>query len=574
MLSPVTRDRLERAAASNWTLAGILLLAVALRLSYVLELRSLPFFERLVLDSEFYDVWAQRLAAGDWLDGNRPFFFDPLYPYFLGAVYHVFGRDLLLVRLLQVALGVGTCGLVAVIGRQVGGRAVGNLAALVVAVYRPAIFEEGEIEKTALGVFLVTAALAFGLRRSALARGASGLALGLAALARGNMILVIPAAALWFAVESSDENASARKIRGALAFLVGAALALAPVVWRNHQVSGEWVLTTAGGGPNLYLGNNPWNQSGGYQYLPWIRPQSAHEANDWRAETERRFGRPVAAAEVSSYWVGEAVRYMAQHPGDAAALWLKKLARLVANRELADAWDLQFVTRFVAVLRLPLLGLGVLLPLAAIGVVAGRRRREVHLLAGYAALYLGSILLFWVFGRFRLYAVPALAVLAALGIQWIVRAARGRDVRRLGVAAAGAGALALSSFFAPAWAGIPPPDHGQNFANLGGLYFERGDPARAMSLLVNGLEEVPGSAAILCKLGELHIRMNDPPGALRQLHACVRERDTYPDAWYWIGVARNMLGDRLDAALAFERQLAIVPGHEYAAFELARMRAP
>jgi 4-amino-4-deoxy-L-arabinose transferase-like glycosyltransferase len=572
MLSPAVRERLGRAWESRWTLPAILALAAALRLAYVLGLRSLPLFDRLLLDAEFYDAWAQRLAAGDWLDGSRPFFFDPLYPYVLAALYRAFGRDLLLVRLVHVALGTATCALAARLGRRVGGAAVGNLAALLLAVYGPAIFEEGEVEKTALGVFLVTAALALGLARSTLARGGAGLALGLAALARGNMILLAPAGALWFLLEPGPDRPDLRaRARSALAFSAGVALALAPVTWRNHHVSGEWVLTTAGGGPNLYLGNNPWNESGGYQYLPWIRPQSAHEASDWRAETERRLGRSVTANEVSSYWLEETVRYVAASPGAWARVTARKVGRLLASRELADGWDLEFVSRFVPVLRLPLLGFAALLPFAALGMAAGRGRREVRFLAGYAALYLGSILLFWVFGRFRLYAVPALAVLAALGLGRLLRAARERDVRHLGFAAAGAAAVALVSLSAPAWADLPPSAPDQNFANLGGVWFERGDPGRAMAVLVSGLEEAPGSPAILCKIGELRIRMNDPRAALRDLYGCVRARETQPDAWYWIGIAHQRLGDPASAALAFRRQLAIVPGHEYAAAELARM---
>jgi 4-amino-4-deoxy-L-arabinose transferase-like glycosyltransferase len=47
---------------------------------------------------------------------------DPLYPYWLAVVYWVFGRDLLVVRVLQIAMSVVTCGLVARLGWIVGGR--------------------------------------------------------------------------------------------------------------------------------------------------------------------------------------------------------------------------------------------------------------------------------------------------------------------------------------------------------------------------------------------------------------------------------------------------------------------
>ena len=38
------------------------------------------------------------------------FFVDPLYPYFLGVVYTFVGHDLLVVRLIQMLIGVATVG--------------------------------------------------------------------------------------------------------------------------------------------------------------------------------------------------------------------------------------------------------------------------------------------------------------------------------------------------------------------------------------------------------------------------------------------------------------------------------
>ena len=73
----------------------------------MLALRDTAWFEHLVVDPAYYDRWAQRIAAGDWLD-ERAFYMDPLYPWVLGALYRLVGRDLLVVRLLQVALDVAT----------------------------------------------------------------------------------------------------------------------------------------------------------------------------------------------------------------------------------------------------------------------------------------------------------------------------------------------------------------------------------------------------------------------------------------------------------------------------------
>ena len=66
--------------------------ALALRLSHLATVRESPFFTRLWLDLAFFDEWAQRIAAGDWL-GSTLFYQDPLYPYFLGTLYAILGHE-------------------------------------------------------------------------------------------------------------------------------------------------------------------------------------------------------------------------------------------------------------------------------------------------------------------------------------------------------------------------------------------------------------------------------------------------------------------------------------------------
>ncbi len=82
-------------------------------------------------------------------------------------MYAVAGRDLLLVRLLHALLGVGTVALTARLGQRVFDARTGLVAGLLAATFLPAVFSEGEIEKTGLAVFLVTLGL-FLVARAAL----------------------------------------------------------------------------------------------------------------------------------------------------------------------------------------------------------------------------------------------------------------------------------------------------------------------------------------------------------------------------------------------------------------------
>src|SRR5882672_5967160 len=92
------RDRARSVAAPpqfGWAAAAaIFALALAVRLVHVWQIRRAPFFTVLMGDARAYDAWAQRIAQGDWL-GHDVFYQAPLYPYFLGTLYTIAGRDLL-----------------------------------------------------------------------------------------------------------------------------------------------------------------------------------------------------------------------------------------------------------------------------------------------------------------------------------------------------------------------------------------------------------------------------------------------------------------------------------------------
>lgn len=57
---------------------ALLGVALTLRLVYLLEFRSSPFFHSLILDEEHYDRWARVIASGDLL-GRGAFTANPLW---------------------------------------------------------------------------------------------------------------------------------------------------------------------------------------------------------------------------------------------------------------------------------------------------------------------------------------------------------------------------------------------------------------------------------------------------------------------------------------------------------------
>jgi tetratricopeptide (TPR) repeat protein len=545
-------ERVVHALSAEAALPAILSLAALLRMAHGVALMSSPFFAGLELDHRYYDQWALGLAHGDSTASSGVFFVDPLYAYFLAAIYRVLGHNLLWPRVAQLLLGVATCLLVARIARRVlGSVARGNLAALAYALFVPAIFYEGEIEKTALGVFLFTLALALFLRREPRARLASGLALGAAILARGNLLVFAFLGAGFLLVEAyRARDRRARDFVPAALFGLGALGVILPVTVHNYRAEHELVLTTANFGQNLYLGQNHENASGSYEAPSFVRPDPAYEESDFRAEAERRSARSFSASSASAYWAAEARSEMAAAPGETLARTFRKFRLFWHQFETPDSENIELVADYSWVLGLPLLGFGWLTPFALLGALTlTPKNRDARLLACVVLVYTGAVLSFFVLARFRAPLVPVLCVFAAAGVVWLERQYQigARRAFLAGVLLCGA-ALAFTTIYPAALAdkrksslaiayhnlASSLEEHGDldgaihlheraikvddaavpaSLRELGEIYLQRADYARAERVMQRVLELKPDSAMAKGALARLHAAMGHPDGA-------------------------------------------------------------
>jgi tetratricopeptide (TPR) repeat protein len=256
--------------------------------------------------------------------------------------------------------------------------------------------------------------------------------LALASLTRANLLVMAPLYAVTLLVRRSD----ARRVAGTLAFAAGLVLVLLPVAYRNHRVSGAWILTTTQAGQNFYMGNNPYNPSGSYGTLPFLRTNPHFEEMDFRAEAETRTGRRLDTAQVSRFWFAEAFAHMRERPAFAARTFLRKAILFWNDFEVSDNQDQYLLEDDSWVLRLPLLGFGWVAPLALFGALAFRARPDVRLLSGFVLAYWATVVAFFVFSRYRIQVITALLPLAALGTIELSARLRAPAWRPLATAAA------------------------------------------------------------------------------------------------------------------------------------------
>lgn len=562
---------MKRVLGSWLLLAIILIIDARLRLTHLFALARTPLFNTLGGDASTYNQHALRIAGGDWLDGDTAFFQDPLYPYFLAALYRLFGHELLPVRLVQVGCAVVTCLLVGLVARQLAGQVWGNLAALAWAHFKPDVFNTSELDKTALGLMLTMGALALALRPSVSARAGAGLLFGLVALVRGNVLLVVPVVALLYLLE--ERGPLKARLRGpggrsAAAFLACFALVLAPVTVRNRVVSGEWILTTSGAGSVLYLGNHPGNHFGAYDAPPFVRGEAVFEELDFRLEAERRLGHPLTARQASAYWWDEALRVMAEAPARTMYRFGLKLWLVVNDFEVGDTIGLEEVARYSPVLRWPLPGVGWFVPLAVLGALVSWRKPGVKVLLAFVAMLWVSIAIFFVLARYRVFLVPALTVLSALGGAWLVETVHARKFK----AVLGAGALLL---MVGVVVFIPPPAARLSGAigplNVARVFMLAGEHAEAERLLLEAHAVAPTQPGALCGLAELELETQRLALAREHLLACLAADQKYRGAWLLLGRLEEAEGHTEAAVTALKKALEQVPGEEEAAEGLRRL---
>ncbi len=268
------------------------------------------------------------------------------------------------------------------------------------------------------------------------------------------------------------------------------------------------MLTTAQAGQNFYTGNNPTNPYGAYGAIPFVRSNPHFEEADFRVEAEARAGRPLSAREVSGLWFGEAVAHIGRDPGFAARAIGRKLALFWNDFEISDSQDQYLLARDSWVLRLPLVGFGVLAPFAVLGACAAFGSPGVRVLCAFVLLYCATVVAFFLFARYRIQVVPALLPLAALGVVDLASRVRARDGRRIVAAVA---VLAVTALFSFQTIGHFSADHPivveMRLRHLADIYLDAGNPGRAIAALQEAVANCPhGCPWALKDLFEAYLR--------------------------------------------------------------------
>ncbi len=546
-------------------------LALAVRLAYLWSWRETALFSTPIGDARAYLAWAHTLAAGDWV-GREVFYQAPLYPYFLGGLHTLFGDGPWVARLAQAVIGSLSCVLLGLAGARYFSRRVGLYAGLGLALYAPAIYFDGLIQKATLDAFLFSLlllVLAHQLERAEQKLAfASGALLGLLVLVRENALVLAPLLAVFVVVAGPARPARRRAL--ALAVLaLGLALPLVPVGLRNQAIGGAFLVTTAQLGPNLWIGNHP-GASGRYEPLRPGRGDARFERDDARALAEQAVGRALSPAQVSDHWRDRALAFARERPGEWLGLLARKWALVWNARELPDTEGIDAYAEQSALLRIlhVFFGFGVLAPLAFAGVVATRAdRRRLWVLWTSVLLLAASVALFYVFARYRFTLVPVLMLFAAAGAAALVDALRAQRLRRVIELAGIAGLVAVFVH----WPFAGTADSALTHFSVGSALLEQGRAREALPELERAVAARPEFPQASLRLGDALRETGEPARALALCDAVIASDPDLADAHVSRGLALAALERSDEAIAALERALALEPEHADARNDLGNV---
>jgi len=390
---------------------GLVLLALVLRLIYLSQVRDNPFFTSPTMDPAYHLQWAKEILSGN-LWGAEAYFRAPLYPYMLAVFLKITGGDLFWVRFLQHLIGVASIWGIYRLTRTVFSEGAAKIAGLAAASYATMIYFENEllldwllIAWILLIIYAVHRTQQTGLLRWVFA---VGVAVGLFAITRPNILLCLPVIAIWVWRMAPNKASISMRAKRLLLILAGTALPILPVTIHNATVGNDFVLISSQGGINFYIGNHAGADGlSASMPEPWGHTWKMTEV---QAYAEKQVGAELKPSGVSSFWLGQALDWWSENTGEAINLTFKKAILLFTNTEVANNQDIEFFWKQYAPLgHLLPLSYGVVVSFGLIGLLAAAKREPlIKLMLWIMLFYAISVVAFFVPGRYRLPFLPFL----------------------------------------------------------------------------------------------------------------------------------------------------------------------
>jgi len=291
-------------------------------------------------------------------------------------------------------------------------------------------------------------------------------------------------------------------------------------------VTGEATLISSQAGITFFHGNNP-KAHGLFSSAGAIIGNPVTQPSDQRRIAEQASGRSLTQSEVSRYWFGRGLSHLTDDPVRGAGLIARKLGYWLASDEVPVDYSLPAERELTPALRLAPVPFGLILAFAFLGLRSPRWREPPRvLLYLFTLANLSSILIFYFASRYRLPAVPTLAVLAGCGVAETL--GRMRQSRRDFVVwllpAVLIAALSLYS-----WTDDLRQSALRQFFNYGNIHTRQDEPALAIASYQRALSGFDDVAQLHINLAVAHRTLGEHEDAIRHLERALEIQPRAPE---------------------------------------------
>lgn len=364
-------------------------------------------------DANGYWELGQKIANGETYEIHTPprqVLRTPGFPLLLAASIRLFGNSVFAASIVMAVVGTATCGLTWLLARRLLGERVALITLAIVAVSPLQIGSNIQILSECFFSFWVIASLLslqllWGIasdgsseRRFVFTAIAVGVVIGLGTLVRPGWLLwagfCLPAVFLVSGVTPR------RRVLTAILIPVGCWLALVPWAWRNYEATGHWVHTSLWSGPSLYDGLH--KGATGISDMTFVDQDGIYQRMD--------------EYEANEHYKTLAAQFVLQNPVRAMQLAVLKAGRYLSPTLNASGFSGGPFAVFC------LIWYSVYTVLTVLGSWHLRRQRAlVYLLAGPFLQFLLVHMVFVGSIRYRLPVEFPLTILAAAGVDHIIR---------------------------------------------------------------------------------------------------------------------------------------------------------
>jgi 4-amino-4-deoxy-L-arabinose transferase-like glycosyltransferase len=296
-----------------WVLALILVVTFGARVGYSLAKGIGREPGRPSDDASFYSRYAWNLAQGNGFRGPEPgvdgevlsAYLPPGAPALFALVYVIFGKGYAAVRIVHALIGAASAFLLFLLARAVISERAGYVAAAAYALYPSAIFYSDLLLTETLYTFSLILCLWlcvawFAPRPTWKSAIVCGIALGLAALVRPTIFLLMPLLVLWGLFVLKGVRAKS------LIFVVAVVTYLTTVPWslRNYSLYHRFILVAPRTWTEILGGNNPVvaNDPKYAGYCIWYSQVPGWEH---KFDGVPQLGREAIAKQLAVQWLSE-----------------------------------------------------------------------------------------------------------------------------------------------------------------------------------------------------------------------------------------------------------------------------